>query len=181
MLKNRKFAITICTIIIIFSIFSGARRSLSELVTETESAFIYGVNGDGKSIYHDLNTRAGLAYNLTSIAERYLGSSDSLVANVKTAAGNLESANRPAKCYDLNLKLTNAVNKLNNALLDENLSETDEKYRAGIMTDLESYDNIISHDGYNDLVRELNNKTLEDFPARVLKVITFVAGAEYYR
>ena len=68
MLKNRKVAMLICVIVVALSILSGARRSISEVIAETESAFVYGVDGDGKSIYHDLGTRVQLANNLATVA-----------------------------------------------------------------------------------------------------------------
>ena len=43
-----------------------------------------------------------------------------------------------------------------------------------------SYAYIISHDGYNELVRELNEETLAKFPASILKYLTFTGNAEYY-
>lgn len=61
------------------------------------------------------------------------------------------------------------------------LSDTDENYRIGIMTDLESYNATIAHDGYNEYVREVNEKTLSRFPANIFRIITFTANAKYYR
>ena len=180
MLKNRKVAIIICVIVVALSIFSGARRSLSEVIRETEDAFVYGVAGDGQSIYHDLNTRAQLANNLVTVAERYLDPDEDVVADVRVAAAKLQRESRPGVCYDLNADLTEALSALNAALLNEELTETDEGYRQGIMTDLTSYAYTIAHDGYNDLVRELNEDTLKDFPARILKILTLVGNAEYY-
>lgn len=86
MLKNRKVAMLICVIVVALSILSGARRSISEVIAETESAFVYGVDGDGKSIYHDLGTRVQLANNLATVAERYLDEDDDLVQAVRSDA-----------------------------------------------------------------------------------------------
>ena len=169
MLKNRKVAMLICVIVVALSILSGARRSISEVIAETESAFVYGVDGDGKSIYHDLGTRVQLANNLATVAERYLDEDDDLVQAVRSDADRLEKETSPSRCYDLNA-----------ALLNESLSEADEGYREGIMTDLTSYAYIISHDGYNELVRELNEETLGEFPANILKYLTFTGDAEYF-
>lgn len=86
MLKNRKVAMLICVIVVALSILSGARRSISEVIAETESAFVYGVDGDGKSILHDLGTRVQLANNLATVAERYLDEDDDLVQAVRSDA-----------------------------------------------------------------------------------------------
>ncbi len=180
MLKNRKVAMLICVIVVALSILSGARRSISEVIAETESAFVYGVDGDGKSIYHDLGTRVQLANNLATVAERYLDEDDDLVQAVRSDADRLEKETSPSHCYDLNEQLTRSVSDLNAALLNESLSEADEGYREGIMTDLTSYAYIISHDGYNELVRELNEETLGEFPANILKYLTFTGDAEYF-
>lgn len=180
MLKNRKVAMLICVIVVALSILGGARRSISEAIAETESAFVYGVDGDGKSIYHDLRTRVQLANNLATVAERYLGAEDDLVVTVRTDAKRLEKETSPSRCYALNQALDRSVSDLNAALLNEPLSEADEGYRSGIMTDMTSYAYIISHDGYNELVRELNEETLAKFPASILKYLTFTGNAEYY-
>ena len=180
MLKNRKVAMLICVVVVALSILAGARRSISEVIAETESAFVYGVDGDGKSIYHDLGSRVQLANNLATVAERYLDADDTLVANVRDAAKRLERETSPSRCYDLNVQLENAVTDLNAALLNEELSSADEGYREGIMTDLTSYAYIISHDAYNERVRELYEETLGKFPARILKYRTFTGNAEYY-
>ncbi len=170
----------ICVVVVALSILGGARRSISEVIAKTESAFVYGVDSDGKSIYHDLGTRVQLANNLAAVAERYLGADDDLVVEVRSDAKRLGRETSPSRCYDLNENLERSVNDLNAALLNEALSEADEGYREGIMTDLTSYAYIISHDGYNELVRKLNEETLGKFPASVLKYLTFTGYAEYY-
>lgn len=180
MLKNRKVAVIICVIVIALSILSGARRSLSEVIRETEDAFVYGVAGDGQSIYHDLGSRTQLANNLVTVAERYLDAEDDAVSRVRVLSAKLQRETRPEKCYDLNEELTEAVSDLNAALLNASLTETDEDYRKGILTDFTSYAYTIQHDGYNDLVRALNEGTLKKFPARILKLLTLTGNAEYY-
>ncbi len=170
----------ICVIVVTLSILTGARRSISEVIRETESAFVYGVNGDGQSIYHDLGARVQLANNLAAVAERYLDKDDALITAVRSDADRLERETSPSRCYDYNIQLENSVKALNAALLNEPLSEVDEGYREGIMTDLTSYAYTISHDGYNELVRELNEEELDKFPARILKILTFTGEAEYY-
>lgn len=180
MLKNRKVAMLICVIVVALSILGGARRSIREVIAETESAFVYGVNGDGKSIYHDLGTRAQLANNLAAVAERYLDADDSLIQAVRTNADQLSRETSPSRCYDLNARLEQSVQDLNAALLNEPLTETDEGYREGILTDMTSYAYIISHDGYNEEVRKLNEETLGVFPANILKYLVFTGEAEYY-
>ena len=121
-----------------------------------------------------------LANNLATVAERYLDEDDDLVQAVRSDADRLEKETSPSHCYDLNEQLTRSVSDLNAALLNESLSEADEGYREGIMTDLTSYAYIISHDGYNELVRELNEETLGEFPANILKYLTFTGDAEYF-
>lgn len=180
MLKNRKVAVMICVIVIALSILSGARRSLSEVIRETEDAFVYGVAGDGRSIYHDLGNRAQLANNLVTIAERYLDPEEDTVSRVRVLSAKLQRESQPGKCYDLNEELAEALCDLNAALLNEPLSETDEGYRQTIMTNLVAYDELISQNGYNKLVRKLNEETLKEFPARLLKLLTLTGNAEYY-
>lgn len=180
MLKNKFVAVLICVIVVLGSIFFGARRTLASEVDRVETMFVDGVDGDGQSILNDLRTRAGLALNLTAVAERYLEADDPLITEVRDTARTLMLTHTPSACYELNTRLDLAVSQLNDALEAESLTEADEKYRSGIMTDFESYAAQIAHDGYNDQVRILNEETLEKIPARWLKIITFVGTAEYY-
>ena len=181
MLKNRKVAMWICVFVVTLSIFTGARSSIAEVIRETENAFVFGVDGNGVSIYHDLGTRAGLAQDLASLAEAYLGVDDAQVVAVRTAADLLKRATSPERCYDLNEEMNDCIADLNDALMEEPLTAADDAYRVTLLTDLESYAYMISHDGYNELVRELNEETLGKFPANVLKYLTFNGSAEYYR
>jgi hypothetical protein len=180
-LRDRKVARWISGILVTLAVFGGAGRSIREVVAETEAAFVYGVNGDGQSIFHDLFTRTGLAYNLIVVAERYLPADDGLITELRLAADRLSHQTEPGKCFDANRRLTAAMSALDTALGGEALTAEDEDYRAGIMTDFASYDYIIAHDGYNELVRACNEDELGEFPAKFLRLITFSPSAEYYR
>ena len=179
-MKNKFVAVLICVIVVALAIVGGARRTMSRQNREVEQMFVDGVDGDGMSIHSDLLVRAGLAYNLTAVAERYLDADDPLITAVRDNARALERETSPAACYRLNALLDQSVNELDVALQHETLTEADEKYRTGIMTDLQSCAAQISHDGYNAAVRELNEVTLRKFPARYLKYVTFTGEAEYY-
>jgi hypothetical protein len=180
-LRDRKVARWISGILVALAILGGASSSIRGVVAETEAAFVYGVNGDGQSIFHDLYSRTGLAYNMIVVAERYLPADDGLITELRLAADRLSKQTEPGKCYDANRRLTVAMDTLNTALGGEALSEQDEDYRKGIMTDFASFDYIIAHDGYNELVRECNEDELGEFPAKLLRIITFTPEAEYYR
>lgn len=180
MLKNKFLAVLICVLVVLLAIAGGARKTILSQIREVETMFTEGVDGDGQSIYHDLEYRVGLAYNLTAVAERYLDEDDPLITQLRVNARALREETSPAKCYRLNALLDQSVNELDAALQERELSAADEKYRSGILTDLASYAARISHDGYNDAVRELNEVTLRKFPACYLKYLTFTGGAEYY-
>lgn len=180
MFKNRKTALVICIIVVALSILTGARRSLREAIRDTEDAFVYGVSGDGNSIYYDLVARTQLAHNLAAVAERYPAVEESLIKKLRDAARALEGENSPARCYRLNSQLEVAFDNLDAALAREDLSAEDEAYRKGIETDFNARAAMISHDGYNDYAREFNEKTLRKFPTNILKQLTFTGSAEIF-
>ena len=180
MLKNKFVAVLICVLVVLLAIAGGARRTIRSQIREVEAMFTEGVDGDGQCIYNDLLVRASLAYDLTAVAERYLDEDDPLILTVRENARAIGRETSPAECFRLNALLDRSVSELDAALSKKELSEADEGYRSGILTDLESYAARISHDGYNNAVRELNEVTLRKFPACYLKYLTFAGGAEYY-
>lgn len=181
--KSKKMRIAVCILlaVILVSTYASARRGLSETLDAVEAAFIEGTDGSGYSIYTDLQNRAALARNLKTVALRYLDEDAACIRDLDAAANRLEGERDPERAYSANAALDEAAAAVSAQLEALELSDTDENYRIGIMTDLESYNATIAHDGYNEYVREVNEKTLSRFPANIFRIITFTANAKYYR
>jgi len=159
--------------VIIFSVLFGSRRSLYAERSRVESAFLNGVEGDGFSIGNDLNIRVGESLNLITIAKRYLDGNDPAIRAVQEACDRLNESDDPSDMFDANQRLTEACTALSDKLAGLPLSEKDEKYRLGIVDELKSRNDTISHDGYNDLAEKFNAR-LESFPANILSRLTGV-------
>ena len=166
---------------VLVSTYVSARNGLSEVLDSVELAFIEGTDGSGYSIYTDLQNRVALARNLETVALRYLDETCESIRDLETAADALEGERDPEKAYRANTALDEAAAAVNAQLEQLALSDTDESYRIGIMTDLESYNATISHDGYNEYVKSVNEETLSRFPANIFRIITFMQSAKYYR
>lgn len=165
---------------IIFSVLYGSHRSLSAESSRVESAFYNGVDGDGFSINNDLSIRAGESLNLVTIAKRYLGEDDPSIKAVRDAVSRLNEADDTSGKLDANQKLTKAYTALSDKLAALDLSAKDEEYRRGIIDELNSRNDIISHDGYNKMAENFNAK-LGAFPANILSRLTGIRPFELFR
>lgn len=181
--KSKKMRVAVCILlaVILVSTYVSARNGLSDLLDSVDAAFIEGTDGSGCSIYTDLQNRVSLARNLKTVAARYLDEDAACIRALEDAADALEGERSPGRAYDANAALGEAAAAVNGELEALTLSDTDENYRVGIMTDLESYNATISHDGYNEYVKSVNEKTLSRFPANIFRIITFTKSAQYYR
>lgn len=180
MRKSMRVAAAICTLVILFSTYMSARRNMEQITDSAYSAFIEGTDGSGYSIYTDLQNRAALSHNLYTVASRYIDTDESAMKDLKKAAKALEGEKSPEKAYDANCELEEAVIEIDRMLSDCALTDTDESYRIGILTDLNSYAAAISHDPYNDYVKSIGGDSLSEFPANIWRLITFTGTVEYF-
>ena len=98
--------------------------------------------------------------------------------NAIDALSNAQTANDKAKA---NQNLTAATERMDIELQGMALSATDERYRTQIRMDLASYNQIIGHSKYNELVERYNTEVLGKFPANVLAKLTGVPELESFR
>lgn len=178
--KNCKIAAAVLAAAIILSVPLGFKRTMSGFYNDLQNEYQNGEYNDGLSIQNDLDYRVELAYNLVTVAKRYLDADDPAVAALLDARQALDDANDPAEQYDANMKLTTASTDLYEALGKLELSEKDEKYRRSIYSDMTSRNDTIGNDPYNQLATEYNQK-LERFPANLLAPLTGVEKAELFR
>ena len=178
--KNCKIAMIVLAASIVLSGPIGFKRTMNGFYKDLQNEFLNGEYNDGLSIQNDLDYRVELAHNLTTVAKRYLDSDDNAVVAVLKTAQALSDANGPAEQFDANQELTAASTDLYEALGKIELSEKDEKYRRSIYADMNSRNDTIGNDPYNQLATEYNQK-LEGFPAGLLSGLTGVKKAELFR
>lgn len=173
LLKNRNVAIVITVVVILLSVLGGSHRSLLAAAYSAERHF--------DDIQRDLDTRIGLASNLQVVAERYLLPGDDALLELDVAIAALSNAQTANEKARANQNLTAATERMDLVLQNEPLSDTDNRYRIQIRTDLASYNQIIGHSRYNEKVDAYNTDVLGHFPANVLAQLTGVPKLEAFR
>jgi len=170
--NNRKVAVVITVIVMILATLFGSHRSLVAKAAPIEEYFVNGA--DGYSIQRDLDAREALAKNLQTVANRYLSANAEAMTELNDAINTMDRANTIQEKSNANQKLTAATEHVYLELEGYPLSAADNKYRTQIKTDLASYNQIISHDKYNEMVVEYNRDILGQFPASLLAKMTRV-------
>lgn len=178
--RNRVVAWTIALILVVASALLGSTLSLGSLRHTTDQMFYNGVQGDGQSIQSDLDSRMDNAYNLVTIARKYMDADDPSIQAVLTARSTLADAQAPSAKCAANTQLTEATGSLYQALGNLSLSTTDGNYRKRLYTNLTSANDTIAHDGYNDQAATFN-QTLQGFPTAALSRVVGIAPLEYFR
>ena len=173
LLRNRNIAIVITAVVILLSILGGSHRSLLAAGYSAERHF--------DEIQGDLDVRVGLAFNLRTVAERYLYTTDEAMVLLDDAIAALREAQTPNEKARANQNLTAATERMDIVLQEKPLSDTDERYRIQIRADLASYNQIMGHSKYNEYVDRYNNEVLGQFPANVLAQLTGVPRLEAFR
>lgn len=177
LLYDRRLACLITVVLITAGLLISSRRGLISMRNATEDYFFQGENG--YSINNDLEDRAAAAYNMTTVAERYLTADDDYIKAVLVAKDALLAETDISGKYKRNLEMTAAVESLSVKLGQLELSEKDEGYRYNIMDILKSKDLTISHDPYNSMAEEYN-KQIRRFPANILSRLVFAGSVELY-
>lgn len=180
LLKKPKIAVAAMILMILCSAIFGNYRSLLQLSHKVEAVFYQGEQGDGLGIQNDLEKRIDLAYNMVTIARKYLPESDQALNGVLIARETLLQAKSPAEKYKANQRLTEATTDLSAKLAELKLSATDERYRASLYQDLSSRNSIMSHDNYNNVAEDFN-QVLRSFPSNVINLVFRVEPAELYQ
>ena len=179
-LLDSRVAAGILAVVVVVSILLGCGRSLMGLRADAERTFFNGVQGDGIGIASDLTALSAAAYNLTTVASRYLDGQDTRIQNVLTAWGDLTAAQEVGDKYRASQTLTREVYRLSDALKHLPLSEEDENYRQSLLTEINSRNSTMSHDGYNAQAQAFN-AALGGFPANLLGPLLGVRPLELFR
>ena len=178
--KDCKVAIDVMALAILLAIPLGFLRTMYRFYNDLEQEFYQGAYQDGLSIQSDLEERMLLAQNLVTVARRYLDAEDPSIDQTLQARLDLENAQTPSEKYQANNRLTDATAILYETLGNAPLSEKDQDYRRSLYADLLSRNDTISHDPYNRLALEYNQK-LDGFPAALLAQLLGVPKAEFFQ
>jgi|GEM_PF-3748687 len=177
----KPFGAILLTILLIFSaVWLGARSSLLAL-QNTALTYFHSGDKNGKGIQYDLDRILEETYNLNKLLSRYLPESDeNLKASVAAREALKNATTIPGK-YERLQELSAAVDNLYNATADIQMrNKNDENNRKGFYSNIRSEGLIIGKSPYNEQARKVN-QAMEDFPASLLRRITFVKPMEVFQ
>ena len=166
--KDVKTACIVLAAAVILSVPLGFTNTMSRMYDKVAVEFQEGAEKDGLSIQTDLDARASAAYNLATVAKRYMAEDSETVQSVLKASEALNSAKGPAAKYAANEELGEVCTQLYEALGKMELSEKDEQYVT------------MGNDPYNQLAEKYNEK-LDRFPANLLGKIFGMDKAELFQ
>jgi len=172
-LYNRKIARIVTAVLIVASFLGGGVKSINRLKTSATDIFYNGATGDGFGIERDIGHKIEFTFNMITVASRYIPD-DNAVKQLESARSDLINSKSIADKSKNNLRLNESATALYDRLGQENLSESDAKYRENIYTDIKARNNMIMNDGYNKEAREFNRK-LDVFPASLIKSLRLVS------
>ncbi|MCR4963954.1 MAG: LemA family protein [Firmicutes bacterium] len=178
-MMNKTVAWTVAICAILFSLFvlGGAKLHAEK---EAAAAYFYqGENQDGLSIDHDLQQRAAAAYNLYTVASRYLPAENDALRRLLADREALLQAESPADKFRADQELGQSALNVYAALNGMALSEQDQFYRNNLLQQMDSSAATISHDGYNQRAREFN-ALRQGFPARIIAWLWRIRQLEYF-
>ncbi len=178
--RNNKFAFVAMLVMIIAGTLIGSHNTLAGMREEGAAVFVAGIKGDGIGIQGDLSERDAAAYNMVTIARKYLPEDNAVIQQVIKARADLAAADSVAEKAKADKALESAVKDLHQVLAAAKLSAQDEKYPQRIYTEFRSRGDTISHDPYNQVAADFNKK-LSAFPAGLLGGLTGVKPLELFQ
>lgn len=168
--KRRQGAIAIVAVVIVLATLFGVRRSLNKASEQVSEMFYIGADASGYGIATDLDKIMEFSGNLVTVANKYGTQFSDPAQAVTQARQELARAEGVSEQYEASQALLQAVETLNQALLDGELSDQDEQYRSELYASILSRTTIIAHEAtdYNAQVRAFNQDVLGAFPANLL-------------
>ncbi len=173
--KHRRLSVAFLCAVCVFSLFFGTWRSVSAQRDKVEEVF-YGDMG----IDYDLKVRSEQAYNMVTVANKYLRSGHEAVEKVLDARMELDSAGTISEKYSANKYLTEATASLDELLSGLKLEDKDRNTLSAISAQLMSSNSTIGHNEYNSLARRFNTKIMGSFPAGILARLTGIKKLELF-
>lgn len=178
--ENRPLAVALTVLVMALTLVLGGARGLNQLKDSASDVFYRGVTGDGLCIWRDLSARGEAAYNLESIATKYLKADDAQLLAAGQAREALAAEQSIAGQYEKNAQLTQAVEDLYTALENAPLSESDRSFAYKQYKEFKSRADTILNDPYNQWAEDFNRQ-LSGQPAALIARLTGIAPLELFR
>jgi len=179
-LYNRKLAAGIAAVVVLGSILLGGSTSLSRERVRVETMFTAGTEGDGLSIYNDVEARCSSAANLITVGSRYLPANDPDQQALQDAVSAVGAAQSISERSTANDTLTTAADAYYTKLISCALSDSDAKWVSAQYTEIRSRNQTISHDGFNTQAAAFNQMRSR-FPTSLIALVGSVDPIELFR
>jgi hypothetical protein len=160
-LKSRAAAWIITGLVVILSAGYGVSKTMSAMGREAEALYI-GEN----SITMDLDRKIAVAYNISTIASKYLSKDE--IAPLNQAIDNLANALIPTSKYTASMALDLEAKTLAEKVLsrDAAVKDTDLSYIKQLLAEIDGINDIIARNQYNQKASEYNAE-LKKMPVAV--------------
>ena len=184
MTKQYKNALIIMILCIVGSSLVSGVTGINRLAKEPVSWFYNGnpaiSTKTPQSIYEDLIDKTEFAADLTSLATKYGGLSDSEthIKQIFDLNNKIKSEKSVSKLYQLMNSLDENVNWLVATLETKNLTDAQKKMLKGYKDSYNSETKTIGLDPYNSKVKEFYDEA-SGFPAVLFRL--FATKVEYFR
>ncbi|MFA6949007.1 MAG: LemA family protein [Eubacteriales bacterium] len=179
-MKNRAVAALLMLAMMFGGIYIGGRRSLGNRYDKVAGAFENGVLDDGYSIANDLEEIKAQAYNLCTIAKKFLPEDNAEIKAAENARAALMSAVGISDKYVKNYQLYEAVVALYADLKAEASFTGSQADMAKIAYgEIESRNDTIKNDGYNAAAKDFND-IRNGFPTAFIAALCGIKSAEYF-
>ena len=166
MKMTQKTAFILAALLVLGSAWGKARLTFSSMQKQLDVVYTEGVDHDGQSIAQDIQ-----ASNCVTVARRYDSAINaSLITAVENAAENLDQADSMGERRRLETKLDTAFASLSSALLEASLSQKDEAYVIGFMSEYLASQDRIERDPYHEKAAAVLKDTAGWFPSLLQKL-----------
>ena len=148
-MSNKKVAGAIVAIVMLLFVFVGSYRSFDNLRSDALDAFHGQISPSiGEAMVH--------AFNMQTVAARYLDTSQIDSIGIGRIVDNIESAERPQRIYEYYVQLNLAVWKIYDTLVNVPMSQENQNFINDFHANFLEMDDILRLSGYNNLAREFN-------------------------
>ncbi len=162
--------------VIVFSLLFGTWRSVNDARAKGLDEFYRDMG-----IATDLRERQIQAYNMVTLALKYVSSADETVKAVLSARSDLMSAEGISQMYSANRVLTDTTTALDAKLRNMELEESDAQNLSRTSAELVSRNSTIGHDSYNRTAQKFNSKILGGFPSKFISSLFGIKELELFR
>lgn len=186
-LKKRQTAVVIAVLVVALATLFGAHRSLAAAVGAVEDQFYNGAWDEAQgyrqpSIYSQLEKRVEASLGFLTIADSFddLQSETEALRQARFDLTEAMDDKAITRMYTANEDLQSACETLYGLLTGKSLTEEQTASLERFAATMSGAQSVIRDSVYNAAVSTFLRDTLLEFPANILKNLTFVKSPEFF-